>query len=205
MECSICLEEIASNESCHLECSHVFHSKCVLQAAMHDPRCPVCRAQYATKPESATSAAVVNIELTMSDVQNAFEHDFRDVRRLQTNYDARRRRLLRRTPYLQQEHTETQALRRQLREVETSLERPWVHLAHELRSGPHFAELKRKRALLLRRIRRRERIVAAVVVEVLGERPEIRDDDSQLLDAIVTAGRHRVESNGVAHTSTDPP
>ena len=42
--CSICYEEIGENESCLLECSHVFHRKCIDNMFKFNMNsCPMCR------------------------------------------------------------------------------------------------------------------------------------------------------------------
>ena len=193
-DCPICLEPVEPTHAwARLECTHVFHSACVLQSAMHDPRCPVCRTELAKRPE-VQQAHVVNVELTLHDMQVAVDEEVRSVRRQQVNYDARRRRFLRGQPQLRAQFDVVQEQRRQLRSLERRLEDAWSRESRALWMGPAFVAQKRERALLLRRIRRGERMVDAAVAEVLGARPEVRDsdDESHVLRALANIGRERV-------------
>ena len=156
MDCAICLEVVGAEQVCRLSCGHVFHSSCVLQSAMHDPRCPVCRAELAKKPDAAN---VVNVELTIGDVHNAVEEEYQSLRRQQVNYDARRRRFLRRRPELQQEHAAMKVQEQELRELERRIAAKWYKESQALWMGETFVHMKKQRALLLRRIRRREKLV----------------------------------------------
>lgn len=204
-DCPICLEVIDAHEACHLKCGHTFHSSCVLQSALHDPRCPVCRAELAHKPEPAATPNVLNIELTMGDVQEAFEQDFRTMRRQQLNYDARRRRFLRRHPELLEEHAAARQGEQQLRALERTISDRWSQASRELWTAPEFVALRKERTLLLRRIRRRERVVDRAVEEALGERPEIDDDgeESQVMRAIARAGRQRLDRRQTEDEGSD--
>ena len=195
IECAICLEAIDEREACRLKCGHAFHSSCMIQSALHDPRCPVCRAELAQKPAPAAGPSVLNIELTMGDVQEAFEQDFQTMRRQQLNYDARRRRFLRRHPDMLEEHMAAKRGELQLRTLERGISERWSQASRELWLRPEFVALRKERSLLLRRIRRRERTVEEAVEEALGERPEIDDDgeESQVMRAIARAGRQRLD------------
>jgi hypothetical protein len=43
-DCSICLRKLKKKELCmHLNCSHIFHSKCILDWFEINIECPVCR------------------------------------------------------------------------------------------------------------------------------------------------------------------
>lgn len=185
MECAICLEPIRS-ETCDLKCGHVFHSSCVLQSAVHDPRCPICRTELATKPASH----VVNVELSIGDVNQVVEDEIQQVRREQVNYDARRRRFLRRRPELLRAAEAAKRDHTELRALERRIEAQWSRESNALWRGPSFEPIKRERSLLLRRLRRSERLVDVAVVEELGERPEI-DEGESVFRAIASMGRER--------------
>lgn len=202
-DCAICLESVGERDACHLPCGHAFHASCVLQAALHDPRCPVCRVELAKRP--AATPSVVNIELTMNDVQNAFEVDYQAMRRQQINYDARRRRFVQRRPDLRQEYAAMREGEKRLKQLERVISDQWAHASRELWTGPTFAALKKERSLLLRRIRRRERIVEAAVEDALGERPEVDDDgeESQVIRAIARAGQERANRRPPETSASD--
>ena len=157
---------------------------------MHDPRCPVCRTVLATKVAPPTTQNVLNIEFTLNDVNAAIDDDYRALRRQQINYDARRRRFLRRNPALQDEDTAVRTHQRELREIDRRLAQKWSRESHALWMGSSFAEMRRERSLLLRRMRRRERIVERAVSRQLGDRPDIDvDDSSSLTRALARLGR----------------
>lgn len=190
VECAICMEPITT-EICTLACAHVFHSSCILQACQHDPRCPVCRCTLAKRSEPPAAPSVVNVELSMNDVDAALDEDYQDIRRAQANYAARRRRFLRNRPNLKRENDAIKETERALRDLERRISAEWARNCHALWMGPLFESQKRERALLMRRLRRRERILEAAVTEALGERPESSDDDdeeSHLLRTIARLG-----------------
>lgn len=189
--CAICLDAVDS-QACKLSCGHVFHSSCVLQSALHDPRCPVCRVEIAKRPPTSPPR-VVNVELTMNDVDSAMDDEYHSMRRRQHNYAARRRRFLRRRPELHREDEEMRRCQRELRDVERSIAAQWTREANALWMGPSFASVKKERGLLLRRIRRRERTVDEAVTAELGERPDMdeEEEESQVFRAIARLSRRR--------------
>ena len=194
-ECAVCLEEV-DDRRCVLACGHVFHSSCILQSALHDARCPVCRVELAKPPPpppTPSSSRVLSLELAIDAVQDRVEEQVRAVRRGQANYDARRRRFLRRRPDLLREEAALRSGRVELRALERKMEADWARETSALWVGPAFAPAKRQRALLLRRVRRRERVVDGAVTEELGERPELSeeeedDDEGEEGEEVVEAG-----------------
>lgn len=213
LECAICLEAVEAVEvggdACHLRCGHRFHASCLLQSVMHDPRCPICRTELATRPAPPPPQQHV-VELTLGDVNTAIEDEVRTLRRHQTNYDARRRRFLRRRPELQREVTDLRRQHGELRDLERRISDHWARETRALWKSPALAELKAQRSLLLRRMRRRERLVDTAVEAVLGERPELSDDDESdetFMRAIAQLGRRRVQQAlpQLAHQPPPPP
>lgn len=191
-DCAICLEHVSS-AACHLACGHVFHSSCLIQSAMHDPRCPICRTVLAKKPEPATSTQIVNVEFSLNDINDAVDQEYHNHRRQQLNYDARKRRFLRNRPDLIRERDAIKAGEADLRDLDKRISAQWSRETHAMWMGPSFAPMKKERTLLLRRLRRRERIVEDAVEAELGERPEINDDDdSSLFRVIARIGRNHL-------------
>ena len=205
-ECAICLEPVRA-EACTLRCSHVFHSSCLLQSVVHDARCPICRAELAKPPAPAAQQsppAAINLELTLDDVHQALDEEYHVARRRQTNYDARRRRFLRRRPELLREREALKLCEAELRALDRRIATKWSRDSHALWMGPAFAELKRERTLLLRRIRRRERVVDAAVEAALGERPEVVDDDDDDPESSLFRALARLGRNGMARAAAAP-
>lgn len=49
--CSICLEHVDTETNyCVTPCNHVFHASCLLQAALINPHCPLCRGDLLPTP-----------------------------------------------------------------------------------------------------------------------------------------------------------
>lgn len=176
-ECSICLSTI-TNERCELLCGHVFHSTCLVQSALHDPRCALCRTQIVSKPAEPTSPQnVMSVSISMEELNTIVESQASIARQQQRQYDARRRRFLRSRPQLREHLVSSRAQHRELAAVERQINREWWQRSQSLWREEPFASLRKTRTRMKRSIRRRERIVETVVVAALGERPQSDDDE----------------------------
>lgn len=200
--CAICLESI-DDSPCVLECNHAFHSRCIIQSALHDqsgssdPRCPTCRRQIAksVKPEQR---AVV--EISMGDVDSAIEREFSQMRRNQINYDSRRRRIIKRRFDLQDQQSLLRQTMSELRKLDEALHKKWSIESKELWMGDKFKQLKNERTCLLRKIRRHKRYIDNVVIDALGTRPELDFDNEErntetIARAIVRLGAERISAH----------
>ena len=183
-DCAICLECVEDGARCVLECGHTFHSACILQSVLHDQRCPVCRCTLAKALPKRQSF----VEITMDEMEDAVQDEFRQMRRQQTNYDARRRRLVRCRAHLHREHEATKQLEQQLKAANGLLQKRWTDAARQLWRSEQFMEIKRQRRSIMSKIRQKQRVVDREVVEALGERPEIdMDDDTENRNVLARA------------------
>ncbi|GLJ34803.1 hypothetical protein SUGI_0700590 [Cryptomeria japonica] len=57
--CAICLELFGDDneEVKQLGCDHTFHYHCILRSTQLQPRCPICRLQYDSRPHQSSEAA----------------------------------------------------------------------------------------------------------------------------------------------------
>lgn len=199
-ECSICLDD-THEASCTLSCGHKFHSGCIIQSALHDPRCPICRMEIAKKPR------VASIEITMQDLNNEMDTQVEETRRLHRNYVARKRRFIRSRADLMREEAKSKDLRKKLVALDNALHRKWSEESNKLWMGSVFADMKKERSALLRNMRRHERIVERVVIDHMGEAPEIDDEseDEQLLyrSFAQIASRRTAEASQIVQASRD--
>ena len=113
------------------------------------------------------------------------------LRRQQTNWDARRRRFLRNHPRLMQENEAARALGRQVRCLDTEVQRLWQVQSRALWNSEVFDGVRSQRAKLARAIARRRRVVESAVTSELGMRPELEsDEDDVTSDTIARAIAH---------------
>ena len=67
-ECMICLDTVAEDKSMHLECSHVFHTACMLKYIAYSKdsvNCPICRKQILKLSQPVTQEAQHYREITI--------------------------------------------------------------------------------------------------------------------------------------------
>lgn len=178
-ECAICLEACTSNSST-LPCGHVFHSHCIIQSCMHDPRCPVCRATLAERVQPVHTV----VQLTLSDINDAIDRDFSEMRTHQVRYDNRRRRFINAREHLRNERLAVKQLDASIRALETQIGVRWVEETRTLWAGDKFHEMRKMRALMMQRRRRRQRVLDREVIDALGERPDIDFDDAEVMAAV---------------------
>ena len=193
--CAICIEPIAS-EPCTTKCHHAFHSSCLLQAALHDPRCPICRTELAQAPQTPPSTRIVNIDFSVNEWQTTMMEEAHQARRERANYAARRRRFLQRRPELQREEAAVGGLLRAVQEIECEINSEWSRQSRELWMGEPFSDLKHRRGLLLRRIRRRERFIDAETRQAIGAPPSSDEQIGapSLLETIMRLRRENATS-----------
>jgi hypothetical protein len=178
-DCAICLEACGAHCST-LPCGHVFHSRCILQSCMHDPRCPVCRAAIAERVAPHQTI----VRLSLDDLEEAIERDFSEIRAQQLRYDGRRRRFVNAREHLRAEKLAIKELDGRIRALEQQISARWAEETRALWSGDKFRDLRRLRALLMQRRRRRQRTLDREVVDALGERPDIDFDDAEVMAAV---------------------
>ena len=136
---------------------------------------------------------VFNLELSVSDVHSAIDEEFHLSRRQQINYDARRRRLINRLPELADERNFIRLAYLQLRDIDRRIALQWDRETRNLWMGPSFLPMKRERSLILRRLRRRERLLETAVEAELGQRPDINDgDEASFFRAVARLGGSRL-------------
>lgn len=186
-ECAICLQPVQT-AACTLVCGHVFHSVCMLNAVLHDDRCPICRCTLIdNRPRTL-------VELTINDIDEAVQEDYADARQEQVRYDARRRRLIRSQPRLRTERAAVRGLEARLRALENDIYSRFDDAKKKLWDAEPFSAMRRERMLLMQRRRRRQRIIDVEVVARLGERPAIafqEDPGNVVARAIVRLGTER--------------
>lgn len=196
-ECPICLEPLTA-ASCALECRHRFHSACILQSVLHDPRCPVCRGTLGLTVPPAPPPRHVAIAVSVEDIDSVVTDRWNTVRRQQINYDARRRRLVRNNPVLRRAHDRAKEMRRHLRDLETALDHEWSVASRELWKSDRFLQKKQERARTMRRLRDFERQIERAATDAFGERPEIDlDSNEPVVNVIALANQRRLARHEV--------
>lgn len=167
MECPICLNEIDSAAS-HTECGHVFHSRCLLEAAHHDPRCPICRAEFCKpltpSPPPDTEARVVRITYTPS-------VGIEEYRRERKNYMRRKRRIERRDDRVSTLRNRAEDEKKAAREREAMYETTVRQVVSEAYVSESVVGAKRLRDRARHRMKKAVSQYEAAVVARLGEPP----------------------------------
>ena len=141
--CAVCLEPLSEGELMALPgCAHTYHSRCYLNHAQHDLRCPVCR----RPPDGVRERPDPVFEFLFGGEPSEEESaEWRRYKRRRARYIRQHSRLRQRQQALKELVGE---LRRETRQLERTFERRCQQLWHE--------EFREARALLSR-MRRRER------------------------------------------------
>jgi hypothetical protein len=141
------------------------------------------------------------VELTLGDIDDAVETEYADIRRQQINYDARRRRYIRRSERLIAEDERIKQLKKALKNIEQDINAKWSIETNILWKTETFQTMKKERVAAMRRLRRKERFLEKEVKDLLGERPDIPDIDEgdALIRAVTRLGQRRLEQAGRAN------
>ena len=139
-ECAICLDPLVAHaDHTVLVCSHRFHSSCILQSALHDPRCPICRATIARQVETTPSIDGI-VQMTMRGaVDRDAEHERLESRRRQLRFDDRRRRLVNANEALRADRDAVRQLNADVRRVEEQMRVAWLRESRVVWTSAPFA------------------------------------------------------------------
>lgn len=170
--CPVCLETMSDDDArvCKLPgCEHRVHVACMLAAAQYDVRCPLCRQCDASIARRSTAEEAPAQSLDAELHQMVREHERR--RRL---YSARRARAIRGEERAVLLRDRLVATRRELNEHDRVLSRAWLALQRTAwREDQTINELKRQRALALRRFNRLNTQLDAWVADRIGPMPRM--------------------------------
>lgn len=165
--CSICLEALDADDArgqCSTPCGHRFHSTCLFRAMVERQSCPLCREQLIPAPPSpeATLREVTTVRVEITPLG--------EVRRQQRNYQARRRRM-------ERTHSTLRASKRRLEASDQALRACAAEcddaVVATLRGSPRVQRLLREQQRCERRYVRANNRHKRLVVERLGEPPEV--------------------------------
>ena len=166
--CAICLEDV-NDLQCVLTCRHVFHSDCLIRNVSYagDTRCPTCRTTIADKRSKDSLA-----DLSINELGTAIDDEFRELRRLQTNYDARKRRIVNNNPSLRRDQLCVRELEREIRALNNDIEDTWKQEQKAFMKSPACVAKREKRTKIMHKLRRHSKRIEMSVEETIGVRPD---------------------------------
>ena len=81
-ECSICLEQIVSNDTCQTLCNHTFHLSCMMK--IKNNSCPLCRTQIFERSATTAGLSIIDVDsyttsfetMTMEDYNSNYNSNY---------------------------------------------------------------------------------------------------------------------------------
>jgi hypothetical protein len=168
--CAICLEVLeGSKNKCNLDCSHSFHTECLLKSFQRDVRCPICRTDMVERApevsEGRERRAVIEINL------NEYNDEYMQSRRELRNYQSRVNRYVGNNPELKNLKESIKKMKEESIVSCKILERDWKRIEREAWGSD---EMVRQRTACARKKRQLRNAVSrynSIVEEQFGEPP----------------------------------
>lgn len=169
--CAICLELLGEGgkNTCHLDCSHRFHTECLLQSFQRDVRCPICRVDMvAPPPVTPSSSQQTIVEINLNELNNEYLQHRRQLK----NYQSRVNRYVNKTPELKKLKDSIKVLNKESNDCHKLLRREWSRVEREAWAGESMSKVRMNDAKKRRQLSNALNRYTAIVEEKFGEAPQ---------------------------------
>lgn len=170
--CAICLEvlEGGGKKACHLDCSHSFHTECLLQSFQRDVRCPICRIDMVeplpVTPPSSQQTTVLEINL------NDFNNEQLQRRRQLKNYQSRVNRYVNKTPEIKKLKDSIKVLNKESNDYHKLMRQEWHRTEREAWGSENMLRMRMNDAKKRRQLNNAVNRYTAIIQEKFGEPPD---------------------------------
>lgn len=202
--CAICLESLGNNKKkCDLECSHSYHTQCILQSFKQDIRCPICRVDMVDTAEppkdtdtdrmGQTRRGRAVIEINLNEFTEEFlegERQILETERQIRNYNSKVNRYVKKNAHLQQMK---EAIKTQSKDCTAAcnyLKKEWCKVEREAWHSTRIQNIRNSDAKKRRKLNATVNRYNSILEEQFGEKPQRTTNEFVSLEALLRGNVH---------------